>query len=52
MYFGDSSASAPFPFPLGWYWVGVLLSGLLITAAWYRWRDRRTGRSTPCAGTW
>jgi hypothetical protein len=38
MYFGGGSASAPFPFPLGWYWVGVLLSGLLITAAWYRWR--------------
>jgi hypothetical protein len=50
MYFGGNSASAPFPFPLGWYWVGVLLSGLLITAAWYRWQDRRTGRSTPLRG--
>jgi hypothetical protein len=28
MYLGGGSASAPFPFPLGWYWVGVLLSGL------------------------
>ena len=52
MYFGGGSASAPFPFPLGWYWVGVLLSGLLITAAWYRWRDRRTAAAPPCAGTW
>jgi hypothetical protein len=50
MYFGGSFAYAPFPFPLGWYWVGVLLSGLLITAAWYRWRDRRTGRRTPLRG--
>ena len=50
MYFGGGFASGPFPFPLGWYWVGVLLSGLLITAAWYRWRDRRTGRSTPLRG--
>ena len=50
MYFGGGSASGPFPFPLGWYWVGVLLSGLLITAAWYRWRDRRTDRSTPLRG--
>jgi hypothetical protein len=50
MYFGGGSASAPFPFPLGWYWVGVLLSGLLIMAAWYRWRDRRTSRSTPLRG--
>jgi hypothetical protein len=50
MYVGGSFAYAPFPFLLGWYWVGVLLSGLLITAAWYRWRDRRTGRSTPLRG--
>lgn len=50
MYFGGGFASAPFPFPLGWYWVGVLLSGLLLTAAWYRWRDRRTGRSTALRG--
>jgi hypothetical protein len=28
----------------------LLLSGLLITAAWYRWRDRRAGRSTPLRG--
>jgi hypothetical protein len=28
----------------------VLLSGLLLTAAWYRWRDRRTGRSTALRG--
>jgi hypothetical protein len=28
----------------------VLLSGLLITATWYRWRDRRTRRSTPLRG--
>jgi hypothetical protein len=50
MYFGGSSASAPFPFPLGWYWVGVLLAGVLITAAWYRWRERRTGRSISLRG--
>jgi hypothetical protein len=50
MYFGGGSASGPFPFPLGWYWVGVLLSGLLITTAWYRWQDRRTGRGTPARG--
>jgi hypothetical protein len=43
MYFGGGSATGPFPFPQGWYWVGVLVAGLLVTAAWYRWRDRRTG---------
>lgn len=46
MYFGAGSATRPFPFPLGWYWVGVLVAGLLLTAAWYHWRDRRTGRRT------
>jgi hypothetical protein len=38
------------PFPLGWYWVGVLVAGLLVTAAWYRWRDRRGGSRTPLGG--
>jgi hypothetical protein len=28
----------------------LLLSGQLITAAWYRWRDCRTSRSTPLRG--
>ncbi len=50
MYFGGGSATGPFPFPLGWYWVGVLVGGLLLTAAWYRRRDRRTGRRTPLRG--
>ena len=50
MYFGGGSATRPFPFPLGWYWVGALVAGLLLTAAWYRRRDRRTGRRTPLRG--
>src|SRR3984957_2536864 len=50
MYLGGGAAVAPFPFPLGWYWVGVLVVGLLVTAAWYRWRDRRGGSRTPLGG--
>jgi hypothetical protein len=50
MYFGGGAATRPFPFPLGWYWVGALVAGLLLTGAWYRWRDRRTGRRTPLRG--
>ena len=50
MYLGGGSSNGPFPFPLGWYWVGVLLAGSLLTAAWYRWRDRRTGSQTPLRG--
>lgn len=46
-YLGGGSANPPFPFPLGWYWVGTLAAGTLLTAAWYRWRDRRTGTRTP-----
>jgi len=44
MYFGGGSSTRPFPFPLGWYWVGALVAGLLLTGAWHRRRDRRTGR--------
>ena len=50
MYFGGGFATGPFPFPLGWYWAGALVAGLLLTAAWYRWRDRRTGSRTPLRG--
>ncbi len=50
MYLGGGSANPPFGFPLGWYWVGVLVAGVLLTAAWYRWRDRRTGGRTPLRG--
>ena len=50
MYLGGGAAARPFPFPLGWYWVGVLVAGLLVTAAWYRWRDRRGGSRTPLGG--
>ena len=50
MYLGGGSANPPFDFPLGWYWVGVLIAGFLLTAAWYRWRDRRTGGRTPLRG--
>ena len=50
MYFGGGSATRPFPFPLGWYWVGALMAGQLLTGAWYRWRDRRTGSQTPLRG--
>ena len=50
MYLGGGAAVGPFPFPLGWYWVGVLVVGLLVTAWWYRWRDRRGGSRTPLGG--
>jgi hypothetical protein len=50
MYLGGGSAAGPFPFPLGWYWVGLLVTGSLLTAAWYRWRDRRTSRRIPLRG--
>lgn len=50
MYLGGGAPARPFPFPLGWYWVGVLVVGLLVTAAWYRWRDRRGGGRTPLGG--
>jgi hypothetical protein len=50
MYLGAGFTSPPFPFPLGWYWVGALAAGLLLTGAWYRWRDRRTGTRTPLRG--
>lgn len=50
MYLGGGSSAGPFPFPLGWYWVGLLVTGSLLTAAWYRWRDRRAGRRTPLRG--
>src|ERR1035437_5579524 len=50
MYLGGGFATGPFPFPLGWYWAGALVAGLLLTAAWYRWRDRRTGSRTPLRG--
>ena len=26
------------------------MAGLLLTGAWYRWRDRRTGSQTPLRG--
>ena len=47
MYLGGGTPAGPSPFPLGWYWVGMLVAGLLLTAAWYRWRDRRGGSRTP-----
>lgn len=47
MYLGGGSPNPPFPFPQGWYWVGVLAAGFLLTATWYRWRDRRMGNRTP-----
>jgi hypothetical protein len=50
MYLGGGAAAGSFPFPLGWYWVGVLVAGLLVTAAWYRWQDRRGGSRTPLRG--
>jgi hypothetical protein len=34
MYLGGGFTTGPFPFPLGWYWVGVLVAGLLLTMAW------------------
>lgn len=50
MYLGGGSANPPFDFPLGWYWVGVLVAGFLLTAVWYRWHDRRTEGRTPMRG--
>ena len=49
MYLGGGTPAGPSPFPLGWYWVGMLVA-LLLTAAWYRWRDRRGGGRTPLGG--
>lgn len=49
-YFGGGSAIGPFPFPLGWYWVAVLITGPLLTAGWYRWLDRRAQSRTPLGG--
>src|SRR5258708_3369829 len=50
MYLGGGFSNPPFPFPLGWYWVGALPAGPLFTAAWYRWRARSYGRRTPLRG--
>ena len=50
MYLGGGSSAGPYPFPLGWYWVCLLVTGPLLTAAWYRWRDRRAGSRTPLRG--
>jgi hypothetical protein len=50
MYLGGGSSTGPSPFPLGWYWVGALTACWLLTAAWYRWRDRRTGGQTRLRG--
>jgi hypothetical protein len=50
MYLGSGSDFMPSPFPLGWYWVGVLVAGLLLTVAWYRWLDRRGHSRTPLRG--
>src|SRR5258708_40280401 len=47
MYLGGGFSNPPFPFPLGWYWVGALAAGPLVTAAWYRWRGRRYGSRAP-----
>lgn len=38
MYFGGSSASAPFPFPLGWYWGRPIPAASLGLNAW-SWLD-------------
>ena len=45
-YFGGG----PFPFPLGWYWVGALVVGSLLTVAWYRWRERGARARTRLGG--
>lgn len=37
-------------FPMGWYWTAALVAGLLLTVAWYRWHDRRTGGRTRMRG--
>jgi hypothetical protein len=50
MYFGGGSATGPPLVPLGWYWVAALVAGLLLTAAWYRWLDRRARSRTPLGG--
>ena|SRR5579875_3152377 len=31
---------------VAWYWTAALLSGLLLTLAWYRWHARRAGVAT------
>jgi hypothetical protein len=35
---------------LGLYWQVAILAGVVLTAAWYRWRARRTGLRTPARG--
>jgi hypothetical protein len=50
MYLGGGAVSGPFPFPLGWYWVGALVASVLVMAAWCRWQDRRSGERTVLRG--
>lgn len=50
MYLGGGSGNPPFPFPLGWYWLGVLVTGSLLTVFWCRRLDRRYGTNTPVRG--
>jgi hypothetical protein len=45
-----ATTRAGYWFPLGWYWVVALAGGSLLTAAWYRWQDRRHGTRTPLRG--
>jgi len=50
MYLGGGFSNGPFPFPLGWYWVGAITGCWLLTAAWCRWSDRRAGGQTRLRG--
>lgn len=49
MYLGGGAAVSPSLFPLGWYWVGMLLVGFPVTAAWNRWPGRPAGSRIPLA---
>lgn len=48
--YGRGFPHGSFPFPLGWYWVGVLAVSVLLTTGRYRWTERRAGGRTALRG--
>ena len=50
MYLCGGFATGPSPFPLGWYWTGVLAVTVAATVAWIRRCDRLAGTRTSLRG--